>query len=193
VPVLTYCSTMRFLGRRKPSVMLISGHRSEYLVGVEHYQGILSGRAIGAPLTVELVAEVNNPHDASTGRRSCSRTNTGSDCSYKRWFKNARTDSCDPGGSTFRVRRPWPRGSLCPRPNVLEDSTSPPVYPLQRHGPRGGRSRHEALRGRRVIGSPEKPRSAAMQAARHSAKDRTFKTVRPNQGTFSGARQDRGT
>lgn len=56
---------MRFLGRRKPSVMLISGHRSEYLVGVEHYQGILSGRAIGAPLTVELVAEVNNPHDAN--------------------------------------------------------------------------------------------------------------------------------
>jgi hypothetical protein len=45
--------------------MLISGHRSEYLVGVEHYQGILSGRAIGAPLTVELVAEVNNPHDAN--------------------------------------------------------------------------------------------------------------------------------
>jgi hypothetical protein len=40
VPVLTYCSTMRFLGRRKPSVMPISGHRSEYLVGVEHYQGI---------------------------------------------------------------------------------------------------------------------------------------------------------
>jgi hypothetical protein len=65
VPMITYCSTMRFLGRRKPSVMLISGHRSEYLVGVEHYQGILSGRAIGAPLTVELVAEVNNPHDGN--------------------------------------------------------------------------------------------------------------------------------
>ena len=56
---------MRFLGRRKPSVMLISGHRSEYLVGVEHCQGVFSGRAIGAPLTVELVAEVNNPHDAN--------------------------------------------------------------------------------------------------------------------------------
>jgi len=34
-------------------------------VGVEHYQGVLSGRAIGAPLTVELVADVNNPHDAN--------------------------------------------------------------------------------------------------------------------------------
>jgi hypothetical protein len=36
---------MRILGQREPSVILIPGHRSEYLVGVEHYQGMLSGRA----------------------------------------------------------------------------------------------------------------------------------------------------
>jgi hypothetical protein len=46
-------------------MMLISGHRSEYLVGVEHYQEAMSGRAIGAPLTVELVAELNNAHHAN--------------------------------------------------------------------------------------------------------------------------------
>lgn len=43
--------------------MLISGHRSEYLVGVEHYQAILVGRAVGSLLMVALVPELNNPHD----------------------------------------------------------------------------------------------------------------------------------
>lgn len=45
--------------------MLVSGHRSESLVGVEHYQATLARLAVGTPLMVELVAEVDNPYDAN--------------------------------------------------------------------------------------------------------------------------------
>lgn len=55
------------LFRRKPADdrarLVISGHRSEWLVGTENYRQVYARARAEQPVLVELVPEVGNPHD----------------------------------------------------------------------------------------------------------------------------------